>query len=405
MKYSATLLIANILALTSHVSAHMEMIYPPPLRSKANPLAKNNVDFDMTSPLDKSGGNYPCKGYLSDLGAAAGGPVATWKPGQTYNMTITGGAAHGGGSCQASLSFDNGKTFQVIHSYVGGCPTSGTSSYDFTVPNDTPAAEIAIFAWTWFNNIGNREMYMNCAVVGITSAIHVQSTDTDEVESAWPQRRATAFGNRPSIFLANINNGCSTTEGSDVNFPDPGPDTETGNSAKAAAPVGQCGQSGGNTGGGDSNTQPSASRSSSIDKSRPTTVKTSKISSNSAPRSTPTLPGGVFITSARTTLTPTSSRVTSATTPAATSRIPSAPGGGDNSATPGNSSGLMPVGLACSSEGQWNCIMGNSFQWCASGKWSVEMQLATGTSCTPGTSNSINMSVTRRGKTLRLRTF
>jgi hypothetical protein len=29
-------------------------------------------------------------------------------------------AAHSGGSCQASISFDIGKTFKVLHSYEGG---------------------------------------------------------------------------------------------------------------------------------------------------------------------------------------------------------------------------------------------------------------------------------------------
>ncbi|EHK43392.1 hypothetical protein TRIATDRAFT_85794 [Trichoderma atroviride IMI 206040] len=31
-----------------------------------------------------------------------------------------------------------------------------------TLPNDTPAGD-ALFAWTRFNKIGNRERYMNCA--------------------------------------------------------------------------------------------------------------------------------------------------------------------------------------------------------------------------------------------------
>ncbi|KAK7420464.1 hypothetical protein QQZ08_010380 [Neonectria magnoliae] len=40
------------------------------------------------------------------------------------------------------------------------------------------------------------------------------------------------------------------------------------------------------------------------------------------------------------------------------------------------------VGSACDSEGQWNC-MTNSWQRCAGGLWSEEIQCAEGTTCTP----------------------
>lgn len=40
------------------------------------------------------------------------------------------------------------------------------------------------------------------------------------------------------------------------------------------------------------------------------------------------------------------------------------------------------VGSACDSEGQWNC-MTSSWQRCASGQWSEEIQCAAGTRCTP----------------------
>lgn len=65
-------------------------------------------------------------------------------------MTITGAAAHNGSSCQASLSIDGGSSWKVIHSYIGNCPVAGDSSYEFIIPDDTPAGE-ALFAWTWFS--------------------------------------------------------------------------------------------------------------------------------------------------------------------------------------------------------------------------------------------------------------
>jgi len=67
------------------------------------------------------------------------------------------GAPHGGGSCQFSLSYDNGVTFKVIHSIEGGCPLDAVmNKYSVKIPESAPAAERALFAWTWFNRIGNR---------------------------------------------------------------------------------------------------------------------------------------------------------------------------------------------------------------------------------------------------------
>lgn len=153
--------VSTIVLLAGQAAAHMAITYPPPLRSKENPFSGQNIDYSITSPLSASGSDFPCKGTLNLLGTAAASPVATWQAGQQYNMTIAGGANHNGGSCQASLSFDSGKTFTVIHSYIGNCPVAGTSSLTFTLPADTPSAKDALFAWTWFNNVGNRELYVH----------------------------------------------------------------------------------------------------------------------------------------------------------------------------------------------------------------------------------------------------
>jgi hypothetical protein len=153
-----TSVLLAILGASSLASAHMEVSYPPPLKSKFNPFAKaaDKVDNDMTSPLSASGANYPCKGYHSLLGTPEGASVATFAPGGKYNLTVTGNAYHLGGSCQASLSYDKGKTFTVIQSWVGSCPTSSGGTWDFTVPADAPTGTDVLFAWTWFNEVGNR---------------------------------------------------------------------------------------------------------------------------------------------------------------------------------------------------------------------------------------------------------
>ena len=154
------------LAFLAIANAHMEMSFPPPLRSKYNSLVSSgNADYSMTSPLEGSGSNFPCKGYQSDLGSAAGGSVITWTQGASVNFSVVGGAPHGGGSCQAALSYDEGKSFTVIHSYIGSCPL-GAQSFDLTIPSDAPTGA-ALFAWTWYNEVGNREIYQNCASITI----------------------------------------------------------------------------------------------------------------------------------------------------------------------------------------------------------------------------------------------
>ena len=69
------------------------------------------------------------------------------------DISLAGSATHGGGSCQFSLSYDGGSTWAVIHSIIGGCPLN--SAYTFPVPNNIPSGN-ALFAWTWFNKVGNR---------------------------------------------------------------------------------------------------------------------------------------------------------------------------------------------------------------------------------------------------------
>ncbi|GKT51905.1 uncharacterized protein ColSpa_12086 [Colletotrichum spaethianum] len=400
-------LVSALVLLASCASAHMAITYPPPLRSKENPNNGGDIDYSITSPLSASGSDFPCKGTLNLLGTPKAAPVATWQAGQVYNMTIAGGANHNGGSCQASLSFDNGKTFTVIHSYIGNCPVAGTSSLKFTLPADTPSAQDALFAWTWFNNVGNREFYMNCAVITITGGGAGGST-------------TTAFSSRPQIFKANIANGCSTLEGSDVMFPDPGPDVTTAGT-KTAAPVGNCGAvvaPNPGTGGG-SNSAPSSSKpvdapaSSAPPAPQPSTPTTTSPAAGGAS----SLPGGVFITvpafsntSAASSVQPTtlatvsqpaapsdvctSELEASTAAPAPTSAVvPSvAPSAAPSAApSPGAGSGgdaadgSMTPGKACTPEGQWNCVSGSHFQRCASGQWSVLMSMAPGTKCQSGT--------------------
>jgi hypothetical protein len=221
MKFVDTIA-AVVLGLAAVANGHMEMKSPPPFRSKFNPNSGTDIDYSMTSPLLASGADYPCKGYQKLIGTPEGKSVATWAPGGAYGFTITGGTNHEGGSCQASLSYDKGQTWKVIHSYIGGCPPMGDSNWNFTVPTDAPSGD-ALFGWTWFNKIGNREMYMNCAAVTI---------------GAGKKRAAsTPFASRPDAFVANVGNNICTYESTDVVFPQPG--NEVDRNSQSTSPPGQ----------------------------------------------------------------------------------------------------------------------------------------------------------------------
>lgn len=217
-------------------SAHMQMQFPAPFRSNFNQFAQKGTDAasNMNAPLKADGSDFPCKGFQSDLGTPAGQPTASFAVGGQGNITIAdGGAPHGGGSCQISLSMDGAKTFTVVQSIIGGCPASG-ASYDFTVPEDAPAGD-AVLAWTWHNNIGNREMYMNCAAVTLTGGSGAKRSPEN--------KRAVAFSSRPGIYIANVGpagDGCMTTgtDNKDIIYPDAGPDVQDTSSNSVAAPCG-----------------------------------------------------------------------------------------------------------------------------------------------------------------------
>ncbi|EDN05824.1 endoglucanase [Histoplasma capsulatum] len=203
-----------LIAAAGSALGHIEMSEPVPFRSRFG--SGGDVDYSMTSPLLADGSNFPCKGYQHD---SVSKPSATYKAGGSGEIKLVGTATHGGGSCQISLSYDQGKTFKVIESIIGGCPLA--MQYSFKIPSSAPSGE-ALLAWTWFNKIGNREMYMNCAPVSIEGG----SGDK------------AAFDKLPDIYVANVGNGKTTIEGQDVVFPNPGDDTTGTDKPSGDAPAG-----------------------------------------------------------------------------------------------------------------------------------------------------------------------
>ncbi|KAM3558045.1 hypothetical protein ARSEF4850_004786, partial [Beauveria asiatica] len=297
--------LAAVLGMAAFAQAHMALIHPPPMRSPKNKHT-TNIDYDMTSPLNSDGSNFPCRGTLNLVGTPQGAAVDDWDAGSSQTLSIDGSAWHSGGSCQASLSYDKGQTWIVIHSWLGSCPTGpGASSYDFKVPSDAPAGE-AIFAWTWFNQVGNREMYMNCAVINIKA-------------NKSKKRRGIPMSQRPAMFVANVANGCSTTEGVDLELPDPGEDV-TRKDSKFGPPVGKCAT--GNPGPGPAPGPAPEKPSSSSAAANPTQVPT------------PTQPGGIFITVSDASTATSSSASTSIAAPTTIQISISTPAGAPPAGTP-----------------------------------------------------------------------
>ncbi|WEW59151.1 MutS-like protein [Emydomyces testavorans] len=303
--------------------SHMQLSQPFPIRSPFDKQATNK-DYSYTAPLRPDGSDYPCKGYHKDPFRA----TARYQPGQEYTIKIDGSASHGGGSCQISLSYDNGQTFRVAKSIIGGCPLK--PEYSFTVPSNAPSGN-ALLAWTWFNKIGNREMYMNCAQVSISGENKERRRTAD-----------VAFTNLPKAFIANIKGEgqCKTKEGADITFPQPGPDVEYGPGGQGKSDPGFACSGGRNATANGEPSQPQAAQES---KPAPASVPKPQTSAPAAsptdsttlkPESTSPLPDDDDSCSVA--YTPSSSANSTTLKPASTSLLPSpsSTGAADNGDTP-----------------------------------------------------------------------
>ena len=400
-------------------NAHFYITYPPPIPG-SNP--KN--------PLLATGANFPC--HAADL---TQGTVTDLQAGQVVPLEFGLGAGantavHGGGSCQISVSYktettdlQNPSNWYVLQSFIGGCPTDFTSNLDnavmcpgsypdcvnninFTVPSEVANGN-AILAWTWFNNIGDREMYMNCAKVTLSGG-------------------QNQLSELPAMMAANIGNGCATTESTNVDFPDPGKyvvkeqtfnfptklavgsacGTGSGSASITAmayiggadqvaptnlpAPdtVGGANPPDGNAGGAGGAASPATSTAGSGDASStvastPATA-TATAGSGSGSGSSPS--GGVFApgaSSAAGATTLATSTSGSAATPAAASPAAAGTGTSGGSGSSGSGSGSCPSGsVACTASGFY-CISATTFGECAYG-CAIPMQVAAGTQCSDG---------------------
>ncbi|KAF2220590.1 hypothetical protein BDZ85DRAFT_203432, partial [Elsinoe ampelina] len=202
MKYATTA--AATFALISSASAHLFMQVPKPIQGNA-----------IKNPLDPSGSDFPCHGVAPP--GAGGVDMAV---GSQQDLIFDSGASHentavhGGGSCQVSITYETDPA-KLKDPNSWRCSDATTNGYDcvnafrFTIPEGVKTGQ-ATLAWTWFNTIGNREMYMNCA------AVNIQGGASD----------ASGLQDFPPMFVANLasvgGGTCKTTEMTNVGFPNPG---------------------------------------------------------------------------------------------------------------------------------------------------------------------------------------
>ncbi|OBT58285.1 hypothetical protein VE04_01472 [Pseudogymnoascus sp. 24MN13] len=236
--------IVATLGMASYASARIMMTTP-------KPFGKSTLN---NSPLLADGSDFPCKqrgGVYDPEGAS--NPMAL---GSTQPLNFVGSAVHGGGSCQISITYDEkptkdsegGPARRVDGDRGGGPDTPVPDDYSFTIPEGLPTGN-AVLAWTWFNKVGNREMYMNCAPIDITGGNSKSKRDT------------AAYDALPDMFTANIGNGCTTVDSKDVEFPNAGESVEKLGSGSLTPPTGSCQAAGGSGGGGGSSEAPKPTQS------------------------------------------------------------------------------------------------------------------------------------------------
>lgn len=374
-------LAASVLALfTTTAQGHMVMATPPPYGSPDN------------SPLTADGSNFPCKA-TSNTGAT----VTDMAIGAPQKLSFLGESVHGGGSCQVSLTTDTpatkSSTWMVIHSIEGGCPAKNVAgnigadnsasapdpdTYSFAIPEGIKPGAYTL-AWTWFNKVGNREMYMNCASIKVTGGSNKRddiplNNETDF--ATIPDLAGRDTPSFPAMFVANIPvSDCTTAESTDVQFPNPGASVEKdGVASDLAPPTGpKCGSASG-----------SSSSSSGSQAAAPSggAAAAPSVAASPAAAAAPSVAGSPAAAAA-----PSSVAASPATGPA--SSAPAAPAASPPTASTASSSSTSGSGSSgtCSSPGAMLCSPdGKSFAICSSssGAAPVFQPVSAGTACANG---------------------
>ncbi|KAI5243245.1 hypothetical protein E4T43_04236 [Aureobasidium subglaciale] len=406
MMFTQSILTASVCFMTAN--AHLFISSPEPIAGTAikNPLEPDGSNFPCHGvALPGSGGESMAVGSQQKLVFDAGMP-AVQDPNITYYQGGGNTAVHGGGSCQISITYETDpqkvkqpSAWKTIYSIEGGCPTNSLmnldgfyfgplgkysnaipcsdahadgvnciNDFEFTIPKGVKNGQ-GTLAWTWFNNVGNPEMYMNCVAVDITGG-------SDDA----------SMSDFPDMFVANvgvISGGLKTNREpvQNLKFPDPGKHVTTATAITTtymssgvaetisglsvyplATPSGT-----GDAGSGSASATYAAG--SSDVASTPTTEPVASVSYAPAPTSyaaapSPNLPAITLVTS-----------VSAAPVPAGT-------GYAGSSSSSNSTSGSCSRGkVSCSTPGELMCIDDQTFGICDVDYCAVPRPVAPGTTC------------------------
>ncbi|KAI9089656.1 hypothetical protein DFS34DRAFT_639019 [Phlyctochytrium arcticum] len=208
-------LLLAALALAPAVSAHMRIVTP-------GVWGKNEASLEQ--PLTEGSKNFLCSGRKRENSEGvttinAGGqtkmPVvcgeAAGKPSDAANICAADpSAVHDGGGCALSITYKkdgfNEKDF-TIFTANGACPTKKFETITFNVPNNLPACDDCVCAWTWIPQAAGAEMYMNCFNCKIVSQTNGTISKGEPLDKhLWALPGYPAKGNRP-IYKNTLPNG------------------------------------------------------------------------------------------------------------------------------------------------------------------------------------------------------
>ncbi|KAL9076077.1 MAG: hypothetical protein Q9161_001124 [Pseudevernia consocians] len=306
--------------------------------------------------------------------------------GAPQTLSFLGESVHGGGSCQISLTTDTPATksskWMVIHSIEGGCPAKGVAgnlgadnsasapdpdTYSYSIPTGIAPGAYTL-AWTWFNKVGNREMYMNCASIKVTGRSNKRDTYLNETDLAIPELAGRDTPSFPAMFVANIpTSDCLTADSKDVQFPDPGTSVEKdGVASDLAPPTGpNCGAaSGGSSSSASSDSSSSGAQAASPDAASPSAAAAPSDAASPAAAAAPSVAASPVAAAAPSV----------AASPAATAAA-AAPSTDSTSGSSGSSTCSAPGTMVCSADGKQFAICGPS------GTAPAFQPVADGTSC------------------------
>ena len=321
--------------------------------------------------------------------------------------------------------------FKVIKSIEGGCPSTnpgnvgpatgtGADEFEYRIPEGVQAGRNYTLAWTWFNKIGEREMYMNCAPISVPAnskrdfftdkGRKDEAEEEEEVDGVMVgKRESSSMASLPDMFRANIGavgNGCSTApSGTVLEIPkgNLGKIVQRIGDEPLVPPVGNCG---GSYGGGGGNASPAPKGEGDGSRAAPPPAQSSPAPKSSPAPASPQNPfdaGGA----SGPVVVPISSILTAAAAAPAPSKAstPAAPPA--NSPDPSNSA--APAAPAsgtsegtCPTPGKSVCSPdGTAWGTCDENHHVIYQKVAEGTKCDPALGVEVHLKMGRRRRGFR----